>query len=59
MNGSHMEPEHPPPDGGRNDAFNAHFLGCHVMDLQSSCDLVYNGTMCQQHEYKDCIVIKA
>merc|ERR1712151_414742 len=30
-----------PIQGGRMNPFDAHFLGCHVADLQTSCDKIY------------------
>merc|ERR1719333_1593523 len=45
----HMEPRSP----GRLNPFDAHFLGCHVLDLKTSCDKITGkGTndMCQANK---------
>jgi len=49
----HMEPYQP----GRLNPFVAHFMGCHVADLQESCDMVYgNGSdaLCQANLMSNC-----
>lgn len=54
----HMEPLSP----GRLNPFDAHFLGCHVAGLQSSCDKVYgNGAtdMCQANNMTLCQIVQA
>jgi len=53
----HMEPESP----GRLNPFDAHFLGCHVAGLQTSCDKVYgNGadSLCQKNQMTTCQIEK-
>merc|ERR1712190_652440 len=53
----HMEAESP----GRLNPFDAHFLGCHVAGLQSSCDKVYgNGadTLCKANTMTTCQIEK-
>merc|ERR1712151_1342253 len=53
----HMEPESP----GRLNPFDAHFLGCHVAGLQTSCDKVYgNGadTLCKANKMTTCQIEK-
>merc|ERR1719453_1383341 len=55
--GRHMEPN----EGGRLNPFAAHFLGCHVADLQESCEMVYgNGpdTVCRANKMSNCEVVK-
>lgn len=51
----HMEPMH----GGRLNPFDAHFLGCHVADLHSSCDKIYgdsDGSICRANVMSACEV---
>lgn len=53
----HMEPMH----AGRLNPFDAHFLGCHVADLQTSCDMIYGDgptTICQANQMKSCEICK-
>lgn len=49
----HMEPMSP----GRLNPFDAHFLGCHVIGLQTSCNKVYgkaNTDMCKANAMTTC-----
>jgi poly(3-hydroxybutyrate) depolymerase len=53
----HMEPA----INGRLNPFDAHFLGCHVAGLQTSCDKVYGGgadDMCQANTMTLCQIEK-
>merc|ERR1719199_2241415 len=53
----HMEPA----IDGRLNPFDAHFLGCHVAGLQTSCDKVYGGgadDMCQANTMTLCQIEK-
>jgi len=52
----HMEPAHE----GRLNPFTAHFLGCHVAGIQSSCEKVYGAgaqDMCQANTMTTCQVV--
>mmetsp|Transcript_64835 Transcript_64835/g.189720 ORF Transcript_64835/g.189720 Transcript_64835/m.189720 type:complete len:283 (+) Transcript_64835:113-961(+) len=54
----HMEPL----TRGRLNPFDAHFLGCHVAGLQSSCTKVYGngaGSMCRANKMTTCQITKA
>merc|ERR1719321_110253 len=53
----HMEPESP----GRLNPFDAHFLGCHVAGLESSCNMVYGSgsdSLCQKNKMTTCEIEK-
>lgn len=53
----HMEPMSP----GRLNPFDAHFLGCHLAALQSSCDKVYgdgSDSMCKANKMTTCEIKK-
>lgn len=53
----HMEPL----TNGRLNPFDAHFLGCHVAGLQSSCDKVYGDaadSMCKANKMTICEIVK-
>jgi len=52
----HMEPA----QGGRETPFAAHFLGCHVADLQSSCGHIYgeNADLCTTYTMSQCEVVE-
>jgi len=48
-----------PAENGALNPFDAHFLGCHVADLQTSCDKVYGtgqGTICKANTMTLCQV---
>lgn len=52
--GSHMEPA----QGGRLNKYAAHFLACHVRELQTSCDKVYGNaedSMCKEVDTDICL----
>merc|ERR1712232_1447027 len=52
----HMEPFH----SDRLNPFAAHFMGCHVADLQKSCGMVYGDapeTMCSANRMTTCKVV--
>merc|ERR1712216_129798 len=52
--GGHMEPA----QEGRLNKYAAHFLACHVRDLQTSCDKVYGNaedSMCKQVDTSICL----
>jgi len=52
---SHMEPA----DHGRLNPFDAHFLGCHLANLTTSCDKVYGkaaGSLCKANKMTACEV---
>lgn len=52
---SHMEPI----QGGRLNAFDGHFMGCHVAGLQTSCDKIYgdgDDSICKAQEMDGCEV---
>merc|ERR1719469_1619514 len=54
---SHMEPA----DNGRLNPFDAHFLGCHLANLTTSCDKVYGpaaGSMCKANKMTACEVVE-
>jgi len=54
----HMEPLSP----GRLNPFDAHFLGCHVVGLNASCDKVYGkgaDDMCQANTMTECQIVQA
>lgn len=49
-----------PATNGALNPFDAHFMGCHVADLQSSCDKVYgsgSGTICEANSMSLCEVV--
>jgi alpha/beta superfamily hydrolase len=51
----HMEPI----QGGRLNAFDGHFFGCHVKELQTSCDKIYgdgDDSICKAQEMDGCDV---
>jgi len=55
--GGHMEPAGP----GRLNEFDAHFLGCHLIPRQESCDLIYGNStesLCQKHPMSACTIDK-
>jgi len=52
--GTHMEPAHE----GRLNRYAAHFLACHVREMQSSCDKVYGfgeDSMCNAVDTSTCV----
>jgi len=52
----HLEPL----QGGRLNPFMAHFFGCHVAELQSSCDLIYGNSedsLCRAQPMSACEVV--
>merc|ERR1712039_974463 len=54
----HMEPESP----GRLNPFDAHFLGCHVAALQSSCVRIYGNasdSLCKANKMITCTIEKS
>merc|ERR1711981_327814 len=54
--GRHMEPA----QGGRLNKYAAHFLACHVRELQTSCDIVYGfaeDNMCKAAPTSTCLRI--
>lgn len=53
----HMEPESP----GRLNPFDAHFLGCHVAQLQASCTKIYGSgadSLCKANTMTTCEISK-
>lgn len=53
----HMEPI----QGGRLNAFDGHFFGCHVAELQSSCDKIYGDgadSICKVQPMDACQVVQ-
>merc|ERR1719272_1250728 len=49
-----------PATNGALNPFDAHFLGCHVADLQTSCDKIYGtgqGTICKANSMTLCQVV--
>jgi len=53
----HMEPI----QGGRMNPYDAHFFGCHVAELKSSCDVIYgngNNSICKAQAYDACQVVQ-
>lgn len=53
---SHMEPMNP----GRLNPFDAHFFGCHLASLKTSCDKVYGdgaGSMCKAQKMTVCDIV--
>merc|ERR1712166_361975 len=49
-----------PATNGALNPFDAHFLGCHVADLQTSCDKIYGtgqGTICKANSMSLCQVV--
>jgi len=49
-----------PAENGALNPFDAHFLGCHVADLQTSCDKIYGtgqGTICKANSMTLCQIV--
>ena len=49
-----------PATNGALNPFDAHFMGCHVADLQTSCDKIYGsgpGTICKANSMSLCQVV--
>merc|ERR1712070_442863 len=49
-----------PATNGALNPFDAHFLGCHVADLQTSCNKIYGtgqGTICKANSMTLCQVV--
>merc|ERR1711862_214540 len=52
----HMEPA----QNGRLNPFDAHFLGCHLAGLQTSCDMIYGNSkssLCKANTMTVCEVV--
>jgi len=53
----HMEPI----QGGRLNIYDAHFFGCHVAEMQPSCDIIYGDggdSICKAQAYDACEVVQ-